>query len=79
MEGSKEILVRMREEEYTSLPHQTRQSFLSETVLIPDEHKKLYEKDETYRKLYNEYRKAKKLMEEHRFKCRYANNRSDTK
>lgn len=72
MEGSKEILVRMREEEYTSLPYQTRQSFLSEKVLIPNEHKELYEKDEKYRLLYNAYRKAKKLMEEYRFKVRYA-------
>ena len=79
MEGSKEYFVRMREEEYNAFPQKTRESFLSEKVIYPDEHQKLWDTDEHYRKIYSSYSKAKKALDNYKFDKRYANNRSDTK
>ena len=71
MEGSKEYFVRMREEEYNALPPCTRQSFLSEKVSYPNEHQKLWDEDEQYRKLYSAYSKAKKALDKYKFDKRY--------
>lgn len=79
MDGSKEMLIRMREEDYASLNQQTRQRFLSEKVIIKDEHEKLYETDERYRQLYKCYNDAKKALDKYKFEKRHANNGSDSK
>ena len=79
MEGSKEWLIRMREEEYSSLPFEVRQSFLSEKVQYSGEHQRLYKEDPTYKELYKTYRKAKKDMEEYKFRKRHADSRSNSR
>lgn len=79
MDGSKEMLIRMREEDYASLNSSTRQKFLSEKVIIHDEHQKLYDTDERYRQLYKLYKDAKLALERYKFNKRHANNGSDTK
>lgn len=61
----------MRDAEYVSLPKDLRDSFLSESVYYPEEHSTLYESDSTYRDLYSAYRKAKKDLEEYKFKKRH--------
>ena len=65
------MFVRMKESDYARLPPLTRQKFLSERVIIPDEHKRLYEEDNVYRELYRTYRTAKKDLEEYKFKKRH--------
>lgn len=79
MEGSKEMFVRMREEDYARIPFEQRQEFLSERVIVPDQHKELYETDEVYRKLYTAYRKAKKEKDNYLYDKRHADNRGDSK
>jgi hypothetical protein len=66
----------MREEEYLSIPYETRQKFLSERVQYPDEHNTLYETDPNYRELYKTHRAAKKDLEDYKYYKRHANNRS---
>lgn len=78
MEGSKEWFVRMREEEYLSIPYELRERFLSESVSYPNEHLELYDNDPNYRELYKTYRTAKKDLEDYKFAKRHANNRSAT-
>jgi hypothetical protein len=77
--GGKEMFIRMREEDYARIPLEQRLGFLSEKVIIPDEHKNLYETDSTYRELYGIYRKVKKKLEDYKFDKRHANNGSYTK
>lgn len=79
MEGSKEWFIRMREEEYSSLPYEFRERFLSEKVIYPEEHKNLWDSDMEYRKIYKIYNDAKKALEEYKFKKRYANSRGNIK
>lgn len=79
MGGSKEWFIRMREEDYSRIPYEQRQRFLSEKVVIPDQHEELYETDETYRQLYKAYRCAKKDLEDYKYNKRHAVNRSDIK
>lgn len=71
MTGSKEIFVRMREEDYNSFPQEVRESFLSERVIYPNEHQKLWDEDENYRKVYSAYSKAKKALDKYKFDKRY--------
>lgn len=78
MGATKEIFVRMREEDYARIPYEQRQSFLSERVIIPDQHKELYETDMHYRELYKTYRTAKKDLEDYKYEKRHADNRSNT-
>lgn len=73
MGASKEWLIRMREQEYVSLPFELRQKFLSEKVQYSDEHNRLYKEDENYRKLYKTYRCAKKDLEDYKFNVRHKN------
>lgn len=79
MGANKEWFVRMREEEYLSIPTNLRNRFISENVNYPDEHDHLYETDDNYRKLYSKYRTAKKHLEEYKFNKRHANSRSITR
>ena len=71
MEGAKEWFVRMREEDYARIPYEQRQRFLSEKAIYPDEHQKLWDNDEEYRKVYSNYSKAKKQLDEYKFTKRY--------
>jgi len=71
MDGSKEMFVRMRESDYARIPSEQRQRFLSEKVIIPNQHKELYETDKVYRELYKTYRTAKKDMEDYKYKVRH--------
>jgi hypothetical protein len=79
MDGSKEMFVRMREEDFSLIPHEYRQRFLSERVIVPGQHKELYDTDERYRKLYKLYKDAKKALEKYKFDKRHADNRSNIK
>ncbi len=72
MGASKEMFVRMREEDYARIPSEQRQRFLSERVIIPDQHKELYETDNVYRELYKTYRTAKKDLEDYKYDKRHA-------
>ena len=71
MKGGKEYFVRMREEEYNAFPPQVRESFLSEKVIYSNEHQELWDSDDTYKKVYSAYSKAKKALEKYKFDKRY--------
>ena len=71
MGAVKEWFVTMRDEDYKEIPFEMRQRFKSEKGIYPDEHQKLWDNDEEYRKVYSNYSKAKKKLDEYKFRKRY--------
>jgi len=69
MGATKELMIRMREEEFYSIPHEVRQQYFQDKMITPElnDWKELMQ-DETYSKLYKEKKKVSKDLEQ----CAYA-------
>lgn len=68
---SKEIFIKMREEEYAEIPNEIKERFFnSKNVTKETNDWALNMEDEMYKRLYSESKKAKKLLEEREHQLR---------
>lgn len=70
MQGSKEMFIRMREEEFNTLPRDVRERFTYCEVREVDEYQNNKD-DDRYMLLYNRKRKAAKAVQEYLFEKRH--------
>lgn len=80
MGASKEIFIKMTEEEYLDIPQQVRQAFFSSKNITKqdnDWHENM--KDEYYSTLYKELKITKKLLEEREFQLRELRRKENNK
>lgn len=71
MGASKDIFLRMREEEYTEIPQEIKEKYLNSknvTKVTHDWEENM--EDELYNKLYNEKKKVQKELEEREYYLR---------
>ena len=73
MGATSELVIRMKEEEYYSIPHEFRQKYLQSKMVTPElnDWSELM-LDETYAKLYKEKKKVSKDLEQRAFDLREA-------
>lgn len=71
MSASKELFIRMSEEEYMAVPHEVRQRHLQSKIYYQDsgDFEELI-KDPSYSKLHKEYKQAKGALEERAYQLR---------
>lgn len=71
MGASKDLLIRMREEEYYAIPHEIRQTYFQTKMVTPElnDWNELMN-DELYAKLYKEKKKVSKDLEQRAYDLR---------
>lgn len=68
---SKEVFIKMREEEYNEIPTEIKERFFnSKNVSKEVNDWELNMQDDMYKRLYTESKKAKKLLEEREYQLR---------
>jgi len=71
MEGSKEVFIKMTEEEYALVPSEIKERFFtSKNITRETNDWKINMQDEMFADLYSKSKKAKKLLEEREYQLR---------
>lgn len=68
---SKEVFIKMREEEFNEIPNEIKERFFNSKNISKEVNDwELNMQDDMYKRLYNESKKAKKLVEEREYQLR---------
>lgn len=68
---SKEVFIKMREEEFNEIPNEIKERYFNSKNISKEVNDwELNMQDDMYKKLYNDSKKAKKLLEEREYQLR---------